>query len=298
MIDEKTKIKKLLDLQTPSEVFAEVQKIVRLMFPALDFGPVCKAFADILRLFAGKYPGYRKCNTHYHDLNHTVNCLLVMTRLIHGGYLRGISWHEKDLSLGLISALMHDTGYIQTIKDNAGTGAKYTLIHIDRSIKFMETYFKMNGYSHEDFLACRNFLRCTGLDVQVAKIKFKNQNYEIIGKILGAADLIGQMSDKYYLEKLPSLYYEFAEGGVPGYKDELDLFKKTFDFWKVVKKRLGNDLGNVNEYLRDHFREYCGIDKDLYHEAIEHNLECLQSILRSSATTYAAYLEQAHICWI
>ena len=31
------------------------------------------------------------------------------------------------------------------------------------------------------------------------------------------ADLVGQMSDRAYLEKLLFLYYEFKEAGFPGY---------------------------------------------------------------------------------
>jgi hypothetical protein len=297
MLDERKKIEALVYIEDPLEVFAEVQKIVLLMFPKFDFGPVCAAFGDVLSLFAGKYPGYRRCNTFYHDLNHTTDCLLVMTRLIHGGYARGIAWQEKDISLGLISALMHDTGYIQTVEDKAGTGAKYTLIHIDRSIEFMETYFKEKSYSLEDFLTCHNFIRCTGLDVKIAKIQFKTREHGIMGKILGAADLIGQMSDKNYLGKLPFLYHEFAEGGVPGYTDKLDLLKKTGHFWEVVKKRFVRDLGGVDAYLRDHFRIYCGIDQHLYHDAIEQNLECLQSIIENASITDAAYLKQEDICW-
>lgn len=296
-MDEKQKIEEMIYIEDPLEVFAEVQKIIRLMYPQFDFGQVRNAFGDVLRLFAGYYPGYRRCNTLYHDLNHTTDCLLVMARLIHGGHVRGIPWPEKDLSLGLISALMHDTGYIQTVEDNTGTGAKYTLVHIDRSIEFMETYFKNNNYSREDFLVCRNFLKCTGFEVKIAKIQFKTWQHEIMGKFLGIADLIGQMSDKNYLGKLPFLYHEFAEGGVPGYKSELDLFKQTSHFWEVVQKRFVRDLGGVDEYLRDHFRVYWGIDKHLYHEAIEQNLEGLQSIIENAARKYAACPEPEDACW-
>jgi hypothetical protein len=281
--------------QDPLEAFAVVQKIVRMMFPKFDFSSLRTVFGDIVRLFAGKYPGYRKCNTFYHDLNHTIDCLLVMTRLIHGGYVRGIAWLEKDVSLGLISALMHDTGYIQTMDDDAGTGAKYTLIHIERSIEFMEAYFKQKGYSEEDFIAGCNFLRCTGLNVKIAKIQFKTREHEIMGKILGAADLIGQMSDKNYLAKLPFLYHEFAEGGITDYKDELDLFRKTARFWEVVRQRFVRDLSGVDEYLRDHFRVFCGLNKNLYQEAIEKNLECLQSIIERADGRGNSPLEEPFI---
>jgi hypothetical protein len=277
---------------------AEVKQIVLLMFPHFDFTQVQDVFDDVLRLFDGKYPGYRKCNTLYHDLNHTTDCLLVLTRLLHGAFVSGMPLKAPDVNLGLISAFMHDTGYLQSGEDLAGTGAKYTLTHIDRSIGFMKKYFMDHGYPLEDFPACRNFLKCTGLDVRIGEIAFQSREHEIIGKMLGTADLIGQMSDKNYLEKLPFLYHEFKEGGVPGFQDELDLFQKTPHFWEVVKRRFVMELGGVDGYLREHFRVLWGIDQDFYRLAIERNLESLQTFLERWSGDLPAYSAQEDICWV
>ena len=92
-------------------------------------------------------------------------------------------------------------------------------------------------FPSEDLQICSNLLRCTGLDVKIAEIKFQTREHEILGKILGTADLIGQMANEHYLEKLPFLYNEFKEGGVQCYKDEFDLLKKTPAFWEMVKER-------------------------------------------------------------
>ena len=223
----------LVYVEHPPEILAEVKKVVSLILPHFDFNPFQKVFNDILKLFAGSYPGYRKCNTLYHDLTHTMDCLLVMARLMHGAFVNGVTFTEKDVNLGLISALMHDTGYIQSIGDDKGTGAKYTIIHIKRSMEFMEKYFLEHGYPLVDFQACCNFLRCTGIEVKINEIEFPSPEHEILGKILGAADLIGQMSDKKYLEKLPLLYREFKEGGIPGFDNAFDLLKQTPYFWEI-----------------------------------------------------------------
>jgi hypothetical protein len=297
MLADPVKMKKPVYIEDPHEVFAEVKRIVLLLYPDFDFRPLQKVFRDILRLFAGEYPGYRQCNTRYHDLNHTTDCLLVMIRLIHGAFVSGVAFSKKDLHLGLISALMHDTGYIQTIEDSTGTGGKYTLTHIQRSIDFMQTYFRERGCPPEDFPPCRDFLHCTGLDVKIHEIDFQSREHEILGKILGTADLIGQMSDKHYLEKLPFLYREFKEGGVPGFSDELDLFQKTPYFWDVVKKRFTSDLGQVDAYLRLHFRECWGIDQDLYHLAIDRNIESLLLIMANRGVRYQVYRDREEICW-
>ena len=288
MFPEKVKFEELIYVENPPDVFLEVKKVVSLMFPHFHFNPFQKVFDDILKLFAGNYPGYRKCNTFYHDLNHTMDCLLVMARLMHGAFVNGITFEEKDVNLGLISALMHDTGYIQSVEDDKGTGAKYTVSHIKRSMEFMRKYFLDNGCPPEGLQACCNFLRCTGIDVKIDKIKFQSPEHEILGKMLGAADLIGQMSDINYLEKLPLLYREFKEGGIQNFADEFDLLKQTPNFWELVKKRFVTELGHVDGYLRDHFRVRWGIDQDLYRRAIDRNMERLQSILEDRAADFAS----------
>ncbi len=277
----------LIYVQTPAEVLAEVKRIVSLFLPHFDANHFERAFSDTLKLFAGHWPGYRRCNTRYHDLTHTMDCLLVMARLMYGATVNGITFTTENVNLGLISALMHDTGYIQTVDDLVGTGAKYTLIHIDRSIDFMETYLQANGYSRADFEACRNFLRCTGIEVKIKEIEFQSFEQEILGKMLGAADLIGQMSDKKYLEKLPLLYREFNEGGVGGFSSEVDLLRQTPGFWEVVKMRFAKELGGVDRYLKDYFWALWGLDQDLYRKAIESNIEGLRSILRDCHVDYA-----------
>jgi hypothetical protein len=268
--------------KTPREVLSEVRRIVSLIFAHFNFDEIHMVFFDTLGLFHGTYPGYRRCNTLYHDLNHTMECLLVTAQLIHGAHLNGIVFKKTDVNLGLISALMHDTGYLQKLEDVTGTGAKYTLCHIERSIEFMEHYFQDKKFPSEYLPICTNFLRCTGIEDRIGEIKFESRQHEILGKILGAADLIGQMSSEDYLRKLPDLYREFKEGGVPGFESELDLLEKTPGFWEMVKQRLAQELGQVDSYLRDHFRVCYGIDQDLHRQAIEGNIQHLQLLLQAS----------------
>jgi hypothetical protein len=291
MLSENVKYEEaVVAIDNPHDVLAEVKSIVALMFRQFDFNQVQNVFNDILHLFSGNYPGYRHCNTLYHDLKHTTDCLLVMARLMHGAMANRVAFTKKEVALGLISALMHDTGYIQTLEDDTGTGAKYTQSHIQRSIKFMEKYFRTNGYASEDFQACVNFLRCTGLEVKIDQINFPSRGQAIIGKMLGTADLIGQMSDKHYLEKIPYLYREYKEGGVQGFEDEIDLLRKTPNFWEFVKRRFATELGQVDGYLRTHFLVRWGINQDLHRQAIDRNIRCLRSLLESRDRDYPKYL--------
>jgi len=284
-------------LDNPQEVRAEVKKIVLLLFKKFEFNRFDQVFNDILLLFKGDYPGYRQCNTAYHDLSHTMDCLLVTARLIHGAVVNGVRFKPRDVSLGLISALMHDTGYIQAVDDDTGTGAKYTVCHIQRSIEFMKKYFYENGFPSDYLPICHNLLRCTGLDVKIAEIKFQSREHEILGKILGTADLIGQMANENYLEKLPFLYAEFKEGGVQGYQDALDLLKKTPAFWEMVKDRFVQELGHVDLYLRDYLRVLWGINQDLYRQAIDRNIERLQAFLATPRLTFPG-VGEANLKWV
>jgi hypothetical protein len=281
----------------PGAVIGEIRNIILLIYRKFNFNQFDQVFGDILKLFNGHYPGYRRCNTVYHDLNHTMDCLLVTAKLIHGACLNGIVFTQRDVSLGLISALMHDTGYIQAVEDKKGTGAKYTVCHIERSIEFMEKYFHDHGFPSEYSPICRNFLRCTGLDVKIAEINFKSREHEILGQILGTADLIGQMASENYLEKLPFLYDEFKEGGVTGYRDKFDLMRQTPAFWEMVKVRLVNELGHVDRYLGDYLRVLWGINQDLYRQAIDRNMERLQSFLAAPRPTFQG-IREANIKWV
>jgi hypothetical protein len=74
----------MVNMEDPQSVFDEVRTIVLMMFPEFDFGILNRVFKDIVRLFRGEYPGYRKCNTEYHDLKHATDTFLAMARLMQG----------------------------------------------------------------------------------------------------------------------------------------------------------------------------------------------------------------------
>ena len=295
MAPEEVKLKRLAYLEDPLDFLKESENTVLLMFPQFDLSLILKVFEDIERLFSGKYPGYRGCTTGYHDLNHTLHCFVLMAMLMHGAFINGIIFKEEDIALGLISALMHDTGYIQLVGDREGTGGKYTLVHVERSIKFMEKYFNNNGFALRDYIFCRDCLNCTGINVKIKDIQFESHEHEILGKILGTADLVGQMADRRYVIKLPFLYEEFKEGGVSIFANELDLLKDTPDFWESTKQRFLTEYGNVDRYLRDHFRVRWGIDRDLDREAIERNIKYLKFILDHHEADYRRYMSDEGI---
>lgn len=285
----------LVDMENPQSVLEEVKTIIFMMFPRFDFRRIDRVFKDIVRLFNGEYPGYRKCTTEYHDLRHTTDAFLAMARLIHGVMVAGKELTGEGVNLGLICTLMHDTGYIQTLDDDYGTGAKYTRIDTRRSIGFMDKYLTENGFSMEHFRHYPQILMCTGLDKKVSRIEFRSQEVALLGKMLGTADLLGQMADRIYLEKLLFLYYEFKEASIIEYDSEFDLLKKTIDFYEMTRKRLSIELGGINEYMHYHFKVCWNVDRDLYMEAVEKNIEYLTFLLDKHEADYREHLSRGGV---
>ncbi len=292
MTDGATLLAELVDAGKPKEVLGEVRRTLAGIVEKDDLRRLDDVYSDVRRLFAGRYPGYIKCNTRYHDLEHTTDTLLAMARLVHGAVESGRAIDRRTILLGLASTLLHDTGYIQTDDDREGTGAKYTAGHIFRSISFSREYLPSRGYSRADYAACRNALLCTGIDHRIGKIPFRTEDEALIGKMLGTADLLGQMASRRYPEKLPHLYREMVEGEIVQHTGEFDFLESTAAFYRSTLDRFAGELGGVSEYAREHFRARWNIDRDLYREAMEENVAFLESVLRSHPADYLPLLKR------
>lgn len=293
MTNSTQKLISLVNVENPDCVFDEVKIILHSIKPDFLTKEIADVYHDVIRLFQGKYEGYKACNTEYHDLRHTMDVFLATTRLIHGTFIDGEILSEKTVNICIISALMHDTGYNQTIDDTTGTGAKYTANHVLRSIEFCSRYFADSPYFRHDLDSFRDVLLCTGYTQRINEIRFSDHEVETAGKILGAADLLGQMADRNYLEKLLFLYFEFKEAGITGYEDEYDLLKKSLEFYSMTLKRLESDLGNVHRHMRSHFKIRWGIDEDLYMESMKNNIDYLNHVIRHG--DYASLLRRGQI---
>jgi hypothetical protein len=293
MNTERSQISTMVNMDDPKCVIEEAKKIVSKISPDFDFTRLDKAFEDVVKLFRGGYPGYQECTTKYHDLQHTTDTFMAITRLVHGAVINGENFRERDINLGLVCALLHDTGYIQKTDDVSGTGGKYTLVHVSRSIGFMNKYFAENVYSRKELLDGSDILKHTRSDAKGQVMNFRSPTIALIAKMLVTADLIGQMADRTYLEKLLFLYHEFREGNVGDYESELGLLNKTLEFYEVTKERLANELGGANRFMRYHFQERWNIDRDLYEEAIDSNIEYLKMILKNHKQDYQLFLRRS-----
>ena len=135
-------------------------------------------------------------------------------------------------------------------------------------------------------------IRATDLKQVFAEIPFPGDQERDAAALLATADLLGQMSDRDYLEKLLFLYYEFKEAGIPGFQTEYDVLRKTGDFYVMARKRLKSSYLSVYALARAHFRERHGVDANLYMIAISRQLRYLRKIIRDESTNFRAKLKR------
>ena len=181
---DKNQLATLVDMDSPEAVYNEVVHILQLINPKLDISPVDNAFCFTRELYEGYNPGYKACNTPYHNYRHITDTFLAMARLLHGAHLSGENFSERQMTLGLISVLMHDTGMLQEAHDSEGTGAKFTQDHVKLSIDFMEQQADRLQLTGQEVTDLRDMILCSDLMAEIPSIDFSTPENELLGKML------------------------------------------------------------------------------------------------------------------
>lgn len=270
----------------------EVRTITAVIHEDFDFTFYNRTFVDTVRTFIGDFEGYQASNTAYHDMTHTLSVLLATARLLHGVHVSRTPISPRGVELALVCALMHDIGYIMEANDTGGTGAKYTFSHVDRGILFMRDYFASHDRSQEDIRTCEAIIRATDLATPVDTLIFDTPEAKTLAQIIASADLLAQMGDELYPEKLGNLFEEFQEAQVPGFESEYDLVRATAAFASVMEARLANDLGDVSSCMADHFQARWGADVDIYKTFIDKNISFLENIVTEHGEDYHTRLKR------
>jgi len=275
----------------PTAIEVEVQSSYLEMFPYGDRLFVPRIFGWAIECFTGGYKDYQAVDACYHDFEHTLQGTLCMARLLRGRHRAEAhpQLTQRIFQLGVIAILMHDTGYIKKRDDTEGTGAKYTVTHVDRSARFAAELLAEKGFGLEDIHTVQNMIHCTGVDAALNVIPFRNEIEKVVGHALGTADLLGQMAAEDYVEKLPVLYAEFAEGArfatdkphfISLFSSASDLMQKTPAFWdKYVRPKLNRDFGGLYRFLNDPYPH----GTNFYLERIEANMDKLRQVLTVNA---------------
>ncbi len=282
-----------VNVEDAAQVRDTVIGIYAARYPGADFSPLARAFDDVHALFVGRYPGYLPCDTLYHDMRHTLDMTLAMARLI-DGYDRahpvGDRLGPRRAMLGAIVALLHDSGYLKRTSEAAvANGAEFTKVHVSRSADFLLQYLPLAGFSAESNVAAQ-LVHFTGYELEIEDIQVDAPLDRVLGYMVGTADLIGQMSDRMYLEKCREfLYQEFVVGGVARetlpdgreivrYTSGEDLIYKTPGFCEyVARDRINRKLGAVDRYAAAHFD-----GPNLYTSEIQHNVDYLQAAIEEA----------------
>jgi hypothetical protein len=279
----------------PEEVWRKASDIIKLISPGYDFTIAQSTFDDVVRLFRGEYPGYCQIKTLYHDLHHTMDVFLCAVRLMHGVHVSGTRLSDKELTMIMMGALLHDIGYAQRVGWETGTGAQLTLSHVGRGIKFMQRYITDHGYPQDLADSLKFVIRCTDPAESVPEIDFPDERTHLLGQIVSSADLTGQMADRTYLEKLLFLYLEFEEANFGNYESIHDMLSRTQAFYDRIRMKLENDLGGINKKLSFHFKEIYGIEENFYLESIEKNIAYLTEITKLNKEKHLAMLKRGGI---
>jgi hypothetical protein len=273
-----------VNVEDPRQVRDAIVALFAARFPGSHFTALGRAFDDVEALFQGRFPGYLPCDTLYHDVRHTLDTTLAMARLI-DGHERVCAPAERlgarRATLGVLTALLHDTGYLKrSFEGEVANGAVFTKVHVSRSAEFSAAYLPQVGFAAEAPLATR-LVHFTGYEMDLDDIQVADPRDRMLGWMIGTADLIGQMSDRMYLEKCRDfLYPEFvwAEIAQGRYASAADLIMKTPDFYEhVARARIEKKLGGADRFAEAHFD-----GPSLYHSEIERNIRFLRQVIATA----------------
>ena len=283
-----------VQVSSPDAVRFAIAKLFSDIWPAESLLPVEQSFVIFERMFSGKMPGYLGVDTTYHDIQHTLDITLAMTRLM-VGYEMQMPVAERmggeRAVVGVITALFHDVGYLRERDDTKHVnGAEFTRNHVTRGSKFLQRLLPKLGLA-QWVPTVTEIIHFTGYERPFDEIDLDDERDRKLGHLLGTADMMAQMADRCYLEKCRDrLYPEFVIGGValpPGragvpnvkYASGLDLLRQTPQFISDVRnKRLDVAFGGAYRYIEALYN-----GRNPYMEAIDRNSAFLGQVLRSES---------------
>lgn len=189
----------------------------------------------------------------YHNLEHTLLVTSVGQEILQAKRLceGGDSISPKDWLHVTVALLCHDIGYCKGIcrQDDAELGRHSTGLKNDYVfLPFGSTDAALSAY-HVDRskqFAQEQFEKAAVIDVTVVQQIIDRTRFpaiettplqadvQILANLGRSADLIGQFSDRNYLQKLPALFYEFEQNGTNhrlGYRNISDVKAGLSEFY-------------------------------------------------------------------
>ena len=260
----------------------EILSLAKGICPTIDLQLIRDIHHDLTAFFTGLHPDFQKNTLPYHNLRHSQMVVLATIRLFDGIHCSNHFTITTDMLLkGLLAAYFHDTGMLRSQGDPALSGTEYMAGHEARSIQFLKTYIDQKGFGDELFRDCPTIINYTDLRSDPATFESHSQEIQLVGQIVGSADILAQMADRYYLECLPLLHNELKAGGLSQHSSALELMEHTANFYhNVVLKRILTTFSHTASAMRTHFRERYQIDRNLYLDNIDKNIDYLNKIIK------------------
>jgi hypothetical protein len=222
----------------------------------------CAEYADILdqsarfilRILA-------RSNAPYHNLDHTVLVTLTGQEILRGKQLQAQAVTDHDWFHFILSLLCHDVGYVRGVCQTdrvdqhsyamgvadghigltpTATDASLAAYHVDRSKQFVQEAFR--HHPQIDIATIQHYIELTRFPIAPAALYQDTKSYAGLAR---TADLVGQLSDPNYLDKLPDLFNEFAETGVHqalGYHNAQDVKADYPRFFRQILPYLQDGL--------------------------------------------------------
>ena len=272
-----------------TDLFDEILVLLQAIAPQLNMDRLCKVHDDVAELFAESRLGTPNNIGSYHNLRHTRSVVLATARLFHGLYHEQVAVSDELLFQGLLSAYFHDLGLLKQPVDQKN-GRQSIFYHESQSIHILDDYLKKNNLPQKYSTNCASIIYSTSLKWAPGRNIGIDKQLELCCQVVATADILAQMADRYYVESLPLLFEEQRDCGITDHESALDLLRETTHFHEqIVKKRLEVTLGNLVPSMQTHFRIRWDIDKNLYAENIDLNLNYLKEITHNCANDFECW---------
>ncbi len=240
-------------------------------------------FSDVAGLYDGRWSSHEACAVTYHNFSHALDVCLASARML-SGWNRTESAQtldENHFLLGMAASLFHDAGYIKNKGDHAGSGGKFTLVHVERSMEIAWEYLTRKQWSSEEVeTVCRMISITDYTKLSDLASLFTDVRIKAMAQMVATADLVAQMADTDYVQRIDDLFAEFkevyefencealAKKGTKVYKTVQEIKDGTIDFYEHFVVPTLTKLGRMDRYLTNFF----GDGRNPYQENIAANL--------------------------
>lgn len=259
----------------------EILHLAQIIAPGFDTELLKEVHGDLTAYFTGAHPDFQKNTMPYHNLRHSILVVLASARLFHGLHCNHVRISSATLFKGLLAAFFHDSGMLLLESDSATSGTEYIAGHELRSIAFLSKYAEEKKFDRNIIKDCATIINYTNLESDPAIFDFHTHEIQIAGQVVGSADILAQMADRYYLEYLPLLFIEQQAGGISKHHSALELMEHTAKFYhNIVLRRLISTFSNTSNALKAHFNARHTINRNLYIDNIDKNIVYLRKIIK------------------